>query len=193
MVTTDYSIQASMSLALYNVDEAKFDFDTAMFGDRNLAWNREVSNSTLSSTTEDDVTTYTYYINKADLPMVTEYTFALDMQKVEVPEQLAPLLSMVAGGDLDNVTAWDILLQLAERVSSKTNVQVQIAFDENVTVDCTDLQVVNDYFALNDAELDEETNTLTLSINWIKQSEAISARDSQPHCHCQRYFSNTEG
>ena len=180
MIAKDYSIQATMSLALYNADEAKFDFDAAMFGDRTLAWNREVSNSTLISQTEDDVTTYTYYIDQADLPMVTDYTFALDMQKVEVPEQLIPLLSMVAGGDLDNVTAWDILLQLAERVSSKTNVQVQIAFDENASVDYTNLQIVNDYFTLSDAQLDETTNTLTLSINWIKQSEAISAETANP-------------
>ena len=180
MIAKDYSIQATMSLALYSADEAKFDFDAAMFGDRTLAWNREVSNATRVSTTEDDVTTDTYYINKADLPMVTEYTFALDMQKVEVPEQLIPLLSMVAGGDLDNVTAWDILLQLAERVSSKTNVQVQIAFDENASVDYTNLQIVNDYFTLSDAQLDETTNTLTLSINWIKQSEAISAETANP-------------
>lgn len=180
MIAKDYSIQATMSLALYSADEAKFDFDAAMFGDRTLAWNREVSNSTRVSSTEDDVTTDTYYINKADLPMVTEYTFALDMQKVEVPEQLIPLLSMVAGGDLDNVTAWDILLQLAERVSSKTNVQVQIAFDENASVDYTNLQIVNDYFTLSDVQLDETTNTLTLSINWIKQSEAISAETANP-------------
>ena len=180
MIAKDYSIQATMSLALYNADEAKFDFDAAMFGDRTLAWNREVSNSTLISQTEDDVTTYTYYIDQADLPMVTDYTFALDMQKVEVPEQLVPLLQMVAGGDLENVTAWDILLQLAERVSSKTNVQVQINFDKNVTVDYSNLQVVNDYFTLTNAELDEESNTLTLSINWIKQSEAISAETANP-------------
>ena len=180
MIAKDYSIQATMSLALYNADEAKFDFDAAMFGDRTLAWNREVSNSTLISQTEDDVATYTYYIDQADLPMVTDYTFALDMQKVEVPEQLVPLLQMVAGGDLENVTAWDILLQLAERVSSKTNVQVQINFDKNVTVDYSNLQVVNDYFTLTNAELDEESNTLTLSINWIKQSEAISAETANP-------------
>lgn len=180
MIAKDYSIQATMSLALYSADEAKFDFDAAMFGDRTLAWNREVSNATRVSTTENDVTTDTYYINKADLPMVTEYTFALDMQKVEVLEQLISLLSMVAGGDLDNVTAWDILLQLAERVSSKTNVQVQIAFDENASVDYTNLQIVNDYFTLSDAQLDETTNTLTLSINWIKQSEAISAETANP-------------
>ena len=180
MIATDYSIQAAISLALYDVNEAKFDFDTAMFGDRKLAWNRAVSNSSLISTTEDDVTTYTYYIDKAELPMVTDYTFALDMQKVEVPEQLISLLSMVAGGDLDNVTAWDIMLQLAERVSSKTNVQVQIKFDKNVTVDYTGLKIVNDYFTLKDATLDETTNTLTISINWVKQSEAISAETANP-------------
>ena len=179
-IAKDYSIQATMSLSLYSADEAKFDFDSAPFGDRNLAWNRDVSNSTLISQTVDDVTTYTYFIEKADMPMVTEYTFALDMQKVEVPEQLVPLLEMVAGGDLENVTAWDVLLQLAERVSSKTNVQVKIKFDENVTVDYSDLTIVNDYFTLVSKELDEETNTLTLSINWIKQSEAISPETANP-------------
>ena len=180
MVAKDYSISTSMTLALYSADEAKFDFDTAMYGDRKLAWNREVSNSTEIFETIDDVTSYTYYIKKADEPMVTDYTFALDMKTVEVPAQLIPLLSMVAGGDLDNVTAWDILLQLAERVSAKTMVQVQVQFDENVEVDYSSVKIVNDYFHLSSAELNEETNTLTLNINWIKQTEAISAETANP-------------
>ena len=180
MIASDYSISASMTLALYSADEAKFDFDTAMYGDRSLAWNRAVSNSTEIAVTEDDNTTYTYYIEKADVPMVTDYTFALDMQKVEVPEQLIPLLSMVAGGDLENVTAWDILLQLAERVSTLTSVQVEVKFDKNVDVDYSALKVVNNYFNLSGAELDEETNTLTLTISWIKQTEAIDAETANP-------------
>ena len=180
MLAKDYSIQASISLALYSADEAKFDFDNALVGDRKLAWNREVSNSTLVMDIEDDLTTYTYYIDKAGQPMVTDYTFALDMKKVEVPEQLIPLLSMVAGGDLENVTAWDILLQLAERVSSLTSVQVKVKFDENVTADISNLQIVNNYFTLNSSELDEETNTLVLTINWVKQTEAIDPESANP-------------
>ena len=180
MVAKDYSIQASMTLALYSPDEAKFDFDNAMYGDRNLAWNREVSNSILVTQTDDSVTSFTYYIDEPGQPMIADYTFALDMQKVEVPEQLIPLLSMVAGGDLENITAWDILLQLAERVSSKTMVEVKVKFDPNVNVDYADLTVVNEYFDLTAVELDEETNTLTLTLNWIKQTEAIPAETANP-------------
>ena len=180
MVASDYSISASMSLALYSSDEAKFDFDSAMCGDRKLAWNREVTNSTEISQIEDGVTSYTYYIKDADTPMVANYTFGLDMQRVEVPEKLIPLLKMVAGGDLESVTAWDILLQLAERVSTKTTVTASFTFDQNVNVDYSALKVVNDYFQLKNASLDKETNTLTLTINWVKQTEAIKAETANP-------------
>ena len=180
MLASDYSVSATMTLALYNETEAKFDFDTAMRGDRKLAWNREVSNSEKVSVTKEDVTTDTYYIQKADQPMVTDYTFALDMQKIEVPEALVPLLQMVAGGDLENVTAWDILLQLAERVSSKTIVHVQIQFDKNVDVDYSQLKVVNDYFEVTNAKMDEEANILNVDISWKKQTEAIPAETANP-------------
>ena len=180
MLASDYSISASMVLALYSEDEAKFDFGTAMYGDRNLAWNREVSNATVISDSQDGVLSCIYQIDQPGLPMTASYTFALDMQKVEVPERLVPLLSMVAGGDLENVTAWDILLQLAERVSGKTTVEAKLCFDPNVTVDTSQLKIVNEYFRLEGSQLDPETNTLTLTIGWIKQTEAIPQETANP-------------
>ena len=162
-----------MTIALYNEDEAMFDFDNAMFGDRNLAWNRVVSNAT---TTEN----ITYYAEDPDKDMSAEYTFALDMQEVAIPEQLADLVKMIAGGDLESATAWNFLLQLAERVSTLTKVQTVLQFDENVDIDYSDLKVVNDYFKLDNAQLDPETNTLTIDVSWIKQTEAISSETANP-------------
>lgn len=176
----DTSVTASIKLALYSADEARFDFDTAMYGNRKLAYNREVSNSTELIVAEDDTISSIYYAKDANEAMVTEYTFALDMQEVEVPESLMNLLPMIPGGERAGVTAWDILLNLAERVSAKTTVQVQIQFDKNLDVDYSKLKVVNDYFAFSDATLDPDTNILTVNINWIKQSEAIDSETANP-------------
>ena len=35
------------------------------------------------------------------------------MMTIKMPEKLEPLLSMVAGGDISGIPAWDLLLQLA--------------------------------------------------------------------------------
>src|SRR5699024_11999983 len=83
-------------------------------------------------------------------------------------------------GDLESATAWNFLLQLAERVSTLTTVQTVFQFDENVDVDYSDLKVVNDYFQLENAQLDPETNTLTVDVSWIKQTEAIPSETANP-------------
>lgn len=180
MLTRDYSVSATMTVVLYSKNEAKFDFDTAMYGDRHLAWNREVSNSDLESIIEDDIRYDTYTTKDGSKAMDTSYTFALDMTKAPIPEQLLPLLSMVAGGDLDNVTAWDLLLQLAERVSAKTNCEVTLKYDSNMVADITNLTVVNDYFTIDTATINEEKSEITVKFNWVKQSEAIPSEIANP-------------
>ena len=112
---------------------------------------------------------------------ITFYVFGLDMMTIKVPEKLEPLLSMVAGGDISGITAWDLLLQLAERVSSKTEVTVKFQFDQNVAVDISNLTVSNDYFRLTSASLDEN-NLLTVKCNFIKQSQAIDPDTANPIC-----------
>ncbi len=74
-----------------------------------------------------------YHVIDPIQPMNVTYVFGLDMVTIKVPEKLEPLLSMVAGGDISGITAWDLLLQLAERVSPKTEVTVTIRFDQNVS------------------------------------------------------------
>ncbi len=88
---------------------------------------------------------------------------------------------MVAGGDISGITAWDLLLQLAERVSPKTEVTVTIRFDQNVSVDISNPTVSNDYFRLTSASMDEN-NVLTVKCNFIKQSQAIAPDTANPIC-----------
>ena len=179
-IARDISISAVITVALYSDGEARFDFNTAMFGSREFAWNRTVSNSTMEKDFIGDESVNLYYIADPDQPMATNYTFALDMQSVQVPDQLVPLLRMVAGGDLDNVTAWTILLQLAERVSTKTTVTVTLDLDDRFDVDYSNLTFVNDYFELKSTELDKNTNTLTIFVSFVKQSQAIEAETANP-------------
>lgn len=172
-LTRDISVKASITLALYKDGEAIFDFDNATSGDRKFAWNREVSNST----TEDEKY---YHIADPAQGMDISYVFALDMEVVEVPEQLKPLLGLLPGGD--SSTAWQLLLQLAERVNPLTNVKVSMQVDPNVDIDCSNIRLVNDYFELTGTEYDAQKHTLTLTFNFIDQSQAIDPAGANPIC-----------
>ena len=175
----DYSISASIKVAMYSADQAIFDFEHATSGDRTFAWMREVSNADYLRGSDDAADRY--HVANPDKPMEVSYVFGLDMTTIKLPEKLEPLLSMVAGGDVADITAWDLLLQLAERVSSKTEVTVKFQFDKNFDVDISGLTVSNDYFALTSKTLDEN-NLLTIKCNFIKQSQAISPDTANPIC-----------
>lgn len=166
---------ASVTVALYNQGEISFDFEEAVGGDRTLAWNRKISNST----TDDNVL---YEIVDESQPMVTEYTFAIDMTQIPIPEQLADLTSMLPGAELEGASAWTFLMQLAERVSVLTEVRPTVTFDKNFDVDYSDVSLVNDYFELNGVEFDEKTNSLTLVLNWIDQTQPVDPEMANPLC-----------
>ena len=117
MVTRDYSISASIKVAMYSENQAIFDFDNATSGDRTFAWTREVTNAEYIPGGDSEVDRY--HVIDPSQPMNVTYVFGLDMMTIKVPEKLEPLLAMVAGGDISGITAWDLLLQLAERVSKR--------------------------------------------------------------------------
>ncbi len=171
----NYDLYAIISFALFNEGEAMFDFDSATAGDRQLAWNRTVNNAT----TIDEKT---YSIIDPDVPMDISYTFAMDMEAIEVPEILEPILGLVAGGDVEGVTAWQLLLQLAERINPMTYVKVSFNVDPNLDVDISNIKLVNEYFSLTDAKFNEQTSTVELICNFIKQSEMIDAATANPVC-----------
>ena len=174
-LAADSQKNAVITVSLYNKGEISFDFDNATGGDRLLAWSRKVSNST----TEDNAV---YEIVDESKPMVTDYTFAIDMTYLPIPEQLADLTSMLPGAEIEGASAWTFLMQLAERVSVLTEVKASVTFDKNLDVDYSEVTLVNDYFELNAVEFDEETNTLTLVLNWIDQTQPIDPAMANPLC-----------
>ncbi|MBO5128719.1 MAG: phosphodiester glycosidase family protein, partial [Oscillospiraceae bacterium] len=171
----DSEATASIKVSLYNQGEATFDFDQATGGDRQLAWDRQVSNSTT-----DDQITYTVVDPEKD--MVTSYIIALDMTQIPIPGKLEDLIYMLPGADMENASAWNFLLQLAERVSVLTEVTPVIYFDPNFHVDCSKLTVLNEYFSLSEAEFDEATNSVRLVLNWRDQTTAIDPNMANPLC-----------
>ncbi|MCD7860257.1 MAG: phosphodiester glycosidase family protein [Firmicutes bacterium] len=176
-VTTNTLVEASIVVNLYSSEESIFDFDSAMYGDESLAWNRDVSNAiTLDNTT--------YYIMDTEQDTTASYTFAIDIQAIEAPERLAPLMTYLAGfaGTSGDATPWDYLLALAARVNTQTNVTITVEIAEGVDVDISGLSVVNDYFKLTSAEYDEETRILTVVCNWVKQDGAIDPDTANSIC-----------
>lgn len=168
-------IGAVAPIAMYKSDEAYFDFDNATSGNRKFAWIRDV----LNATTTDGIN-YTIVDPNGDIAV--EYTFALDMSTIEIPAQLADIAFMLPGSDTSNATsAFNYLLQLAERVSILTEVKIEAQFDADVDVDISDLQVINDYFTLTSATLDE-SNKLTIICNWIDRTQAIDPATANPVC-----------
>ena len=174
-LANDTAVTASISVALYNQGEASFDFEQATGGDRQLAWDRIVSNST----TNDAIT---YSIVNPGEDMVTSYIFAIDMTQIPIPQRLEDLIYMLPGSDVEGASAWTFLLQLAQRVSVLTEVRPVLHFDPNFNVDYSNLTLVNEYFNLETVDFDEETNSLTLILRWKKQTQAIDPNEANPMC-----------
>ncbi len=159
---------------LYNNNEASFDFNNASGGSGLLAWKREVPGSAYKS---DD---NTYYLTDAASSGKVNYTFAVDMSKMPIPEKLTALLYMLPGGDQEGRTAWDFLLQLAERISPLTTVTITVSVPEGFAIDKTNLRLANEYFTLTSAEV--ENNKLTVVCNFIAQGEPINPANANPLC-----------
>lgn len=165
---------ATANVLLYRSDETAFDFDNATAGNRTLAWLREV----LNATTKDGIN---YSIVDPDKDMIIDYTFALDMTAIEIPKQLADIVFMLPGSDNGNASAFNYLLQLAERVSILTEVKIEAQFDSDVVIDVSELRIVNDYFQLTSATVDEN-NKLTVICNWIDRTQPIDPATANPVC-----------
>ena len=165
----------TIALRLYKQGENSFDFEQAIGGNNQLAWDRQVSNAT----TEDYVT---YEVVDPEQDMVTTYTFAIDMTQIPIPEQLSDLIYMLPGSDVEGASAWGFLMQLAERVSVLSWVKPVLYFDPNFEVDYSGLTLVNDYFKLTAVEFNEEENSLALTLNWIDQTQPIDVAMSNPLC-----------
>ena len=166
-------VATEANISLYYPDEATFDFENATQGNRTLAWNREIENA---KTTDNQL----YRISDPDSPVVIDYTFALDMTTIDIPAQLESLKSMLPTYQ-ENTTAWNYLLQLAERVCVQTNVAIRAEFSKDLNVDISNLKVVNDYFTLTTASLDEN-NVLTIVCNWVDQTQPIDGATANPLC-----------
>jgi hypothetical protein len=157
---------ASIKVMLYQQGENNFDFDKATGGDRMLAWHRDVSNSKV-----EDGNIYNVIDPSKD--MVTSYTFAMDMTTIPIPERLSELTYMLPGGTVEGTNAWTMLLSLAQRISDLSWVKATIDFDDRFVVDYSELNIINEYFQMKSLEFDEATNTLTVTMGWIKQSQVI--------------------
>jgi exopolysaccharide biosynthesis protein/glucan-binding YG repeat protein len=168
------STAAKILVYFYSADEAEFDFDSATGGDELLAWRREVSNA------EYDPVENTYQIIDPSKDIEIEYTFAVDMSKVPIPEKLTGLLFMLPGGDQEGRTAWQFMLQLAERISNLTTVSIQVDLPEGFEVDYSEVVIANEYF--EEKSIYVEDGKLYLVCNFISQSEPVNPTSANPLC-----------
>lgn len=180
MLNVNTSVSGTITVNLYKQGENSFDFEKADGGDSQLAWVRQVSNSVFDS----DTTTYTAVDHSKD--MTTSYIFAVDMSQITIPDQLSELVYMLPGHDDPNASAWNFLLQLAERISVLTEVSATVKVDERFDVDISELKIINEYFEVANKETDivynEETNEITMTLHWKDQTTAIDAATANPLC-----------
>ena len=169
------SATATVRVALYKQGELSFDFEQATGGDREFAWHRGVSNAVT-----DDNSTYIVIDSNED--MVTSYILAIDMNHIPIPGNLEELTYMLPGSDLEGANAWTFLCQLAERISALTEINAVVHYDPNFEIDISQLKVINNYFKLTNAVVDEENCTVTLTLKWIKRSQAINVDTANPMC-----------
>jgi len=161
------------TISLYYKDEATFDFENATMGNRSFAWNREIENA---RTLDNQL----YRVSDPASPVEIEYTFALDMTAIDFPTQLEPMKSMLPTYN-ENSTAWDYLLQLAERVCTQTNVTIRAEFSKDLDVDISELKILTEYFTPTSINLDEN-NALTIVCNWVNQSQPIDPATANSLC-----------
>ncbi len=161
------------TINMYKAEEATFDFENATQGNRSFAWIRDI----LNATTLDN---QLYRVSDPDSPIVIDYTFALDMTAIDFPAQLEPMKSMLPTYT-ENATAWDYLLQLAERVCTQTNVTIRAEFSKDLDVDISELKISTEYFTPTSINLDEN-NVLTIVCNWVNQSKPIDPATANSLC-----------
>ena len=174
-LAADESVMAAVSVNLYKQGEMSFDFDQATGGDRTLAWFRVVDNAE----TEDG---NLYRVIDPEKDIITNYTLAIDMTKIPIPARLEDLTYMLPGADLADASAWKFLMQLAQRISPLTEITASVQFDDDFEVDISNMKLVNEFFKLTNVVVDNETNTIILTLNWIKQSQAINPETANPLC-----------
>jgi uncharacterized protein YigE (DUF2233 family) len=167
---------ARIEIYMYKNDEAKFDFNAADGKDDTgtLAWKREVEDSTY------DPDEARYILNTRDTKGTADYTLAVDMSKVPVPEKLSGLLYMLPGGDQKGRTAWDFMLQLAERISPLTTCTLEMTIPDGLTVDTSDIRLANEFFKLKSATVDG--NKLTIVFSFVAQTEPVNPSSANPIC-----------
>jgi len=158
---------------LYKKDEATFDFANATMGNRSFAWIRDIENA---RTLDNQL----YRISDPDSPIEIDYTFALDMTAIDFPPQLEPMKSMLPTYT-ENATAWDYMLQLAERVCTQTKVTIRAEFSPDLDVDVSGLKIMTEYFTPTTINLDEN-NVLTIVCNWVNQSQPIDPATANSLC-----------
>lgn len=174
ILLANQNLMAYLTVNLYSADETIFDFDNATQGNRKFAWNREVSNTH----TLDDLL---YRIVDPDAPIEIDYSFALDMTSFELPLILEPMIGLLPDTDASNKTPWQLLLEMAERVCTQTSVTIRAEFSKDLIVDISEMQVFNDFFEMEYAEIDEN-NVLTIKFRWIKQTSAIDPTTANSLC-----------
>ena len=166
-------IATAATISLYYENEATFDFANATMGNRSFAWIRNIENA---KTLDNQL----YRVSDPDSPIVIDYTFGLDMTAIDFPAQLEPMKSMLPTYT-ENATAWDYLLQLAERVCTQTKVTIRAEFSKDLEVDISGLNVVTEYFTPTSIVLDEN-NVLTIVCNWVNQSQPIDPATANSLC-----------
>ncbi len=163
----DPEVTAYINVSLYKQGEMSFDFEQATGGDRMLAWYRQVENAI-----EEDGSIYR--VIDPTKQMITNYTLAIDMTQIPIPARLSDLTYMLPGADVEGASAWTFLMQLAQRISPLSEITATVSFDPDFDVDISNMKLVNDFFTLSDIKIDEATNTVTLVMNWKKQTAAIN-------------------
>ena len=176
-LVADETITGTIVVNLYKQGENTFDFDKADGGDMQLGWTRTVSNSSF-----DGGMVYTAL--DRDKNMDISYIFAVDMSQITMPDRLVDLTFMLPGADDANASAWNFLLQLAERISVLTEVTAKIQFDKRFDLDLSQMKIINEYFYLKEdgVILDEENNEVTIVMKWKDQTAAIDATIANPMC-----------
>ena len=150
----------NINVTFHKQNEVTFDFENAIGTNGDIAWNRVVSNTMTDNNSE-----YTIIDRNEDVTI--DYTFAMDMRKLRLPDEIQPLWE--AFGENLGGQVWVAFLRLANKIDPKSNVTITLNFNPNIEIlDISNLSFSCELFALDreNIKFDPATNKMTLPFIW---------------------------
>ena len=153
-------IQAKIEL--HRESESVFDFSEATVNYGMVAYNRWLTNAPLTSLDE-----MLYTVSDPEQPVKVNYTMAIDLGQLQLPDYLKPLWDAFGEGLGGNV--WGAFLKIANKIEPQSNITIVLKYDENLSIyNTSDLSFNCPLFAIDRENIivDNDKHEMVIPMMW---------------------------